>query len=159
MVYNHLKIHLHKKYNIMMKRFNLYMYHLLKCTVGSTNQRWALPLWNVLVRNVSDWINVIHSYSLVNYWTYRFFTILNKRAAYRKAYDNFDIDKVARYGADKIERLLQNPELVRHEKKVEAGKQIAYCHRSVSSYHNDCEFNYSISTEVFLHITQCFLIA
>src|SRR5690242_16504376 len=45
-------------------------------------------------------------------------TILNKRAAYRKAFSGFDPRKVARYDAAKIEALLENPGIVRNRMKV-----------------------------------------
>jgi DNA-3-methyladenine glycosylase I len=47
-------------------------------------------------------------------------TILKKRANYRKAYDNFDARKVARYGAARVRRLLCDPGIVRNRLKVHA---------------------------------------
>ncbi|MCR4300353.1 MAG: DNA-3-methyladenine glycosylase I [Sulfuricaulis sp.] len=47
-------------------------------------------------------------------------TILNKRANYRRAYDNFDARKIARYNAAKVRRLLKNPGIVRNRLKVRA---------------------------------------
>ncbi len=46
-------------------------------------------------------------------------TILKKRAGYRKAFDDFDAQKIARYTPRKIERLLQDPGIVRNRLKVE----------------------------------------
>ena len=34
--------------------------------------------------------------------------VLNKREAFRKAYDNFEIDKICKYDNEKIQELLQN---------------------------------------------------
>ena len=45
-------------------------------------------------------------------------TVLNKREGYRKAFDNFDINKVAKYDEKKIAELLENPEIVRNKLKV-----------------------------------------
>lgn len=45
-------------------------------------------------------------------------TILNKREGYRKAFDNFDAKKVAKYDEDKIQELLNNPGIVRNRLKV-----------------------------------------
>ena len=45
-------------------------------------------------------------------------TILNKREGYRKAFDGFDVQKVARYSDKKIAKLLQNPAIVRNKLKV-----------------------------------------
>ena len=47
-------------------------------------------------------------------------TILRKRENYRAAFDNFDPERIARYGTGKIESLLQNPGIVRNRLKVEA---------------------------------------
>src|ERR1700680_3378781 len=47
-------------------------------------------------------------------------TILRKRAGYRKAFDNFDPQKVSRYDEDRILRILQNGEIVRNRLKVRA---------------------------------------
>ena len=46
--------------------------------------------------------------------------ILNKREAFRKAYDNFDVDKVALYDDQKINELLQNTSIVRNSRKIKA---------------------------------------
>lgn len=45
-------------------------------------------------------------------------TILNKREGYRKAFDQFDIEKVAQYDEKKIATLLENPEIIRNKLKV-----------------------------------------
>jgi DNA-3-methyladenine glycosylase I len=45
-------------------------------------------------------------------------TILKKRTAYRKAFDRFDFNEVARYGEVQVRRLLRNPGIVRNELKI-----------------------------------------
>ncbi len=45
-------------------------------------------------------------------------TILKKRDNYRRAFDNFDAAKIARYDERKIETLLQDPGIVRNRLKV-----------------------------------------
>ena len=45
-------------------------------------------------------------------------TVLKKREAFRKAFDKFDILKVAEYGEDKIAELLSNPEIIRSRGKI-----------------------------------------
>src|SRR5438105_3341351 len=52
-------------------------------------------------------------------------TILNKRAAYRAAFDHFQPRKVARYGEVKIAALLANPGIVRNRLKIRAAVQSA----------------------------------
>src|SRR5829696_3836377 len=45
-------------------------------------------------------------------------TILRKRENYRKAFDGFDVNKVARYTEKRIERLLQDAGIIRNRLKV-----------------------------------------
>jgi DNA-3-methyladenine glycosylase I len=45
-------------------------------------------------------------------------TILRKRDNYRRAFDNFDAHRIARYDDDKIAALLQDPGIVRNRLKV-----------------------------------------
>lgn len=45
-------------------------------------------------------------------------TILRKRENYRRVFDNFDADKIARYGETKIANLLQDTGIVRNRLKV-----------------------------------------
>jgi DNA-3-methyladenine glycosylase I len=52
-------------------------------------------------------------------------TILNKREGYRKAFDNFEPEKVAAYGEEKIAQLLDNPGIVRNRLKVRSAVQNA----------------------------------
>ena len=47
-------------------------------------------------------------------------TILKKRDAYRKAYYQFEIEKVARFNSRSIERLIYNSGIVRNRLKIEA---------------------------------------
>ena len=52
-------------------------------------------------------------------------TILNKREGYRRAFAGFDPAKVARFSPAKVERLLQDPSIVRNRLKVESTVQNA----------------------------------
>ena len=47
-------------------------------------------------------------------------TILNKRENYRRAFDGFDPEKMARYGARKTAALLADPGIVRNRQKIAA---------------------------------------
>lgn len=47
-------------------------------------------------------------------------TILNKRAGYRRAFADFDPAKVARFTKKRVEKLLQDPSIVRNRLKVES---------------------------------------
>ena len=45
-------------------------------------------------------------------------TILKKRENFKKAFDDFDVQKVANYGEDKIEELRNNEGIIRHKGKI-----------------------------------------
>ena len=47
-------------------------------------------------------------------------TVLKKRDAFRKAFDKFDVKKVASYDDKKINELLQNDKIIRHRNKIES---------------------------------------
>ncbi len=54
-------------------------------------------------------------------------TILRKREHYRRAFDGFDPQKVARYGAARKRRLLADPGIVRNRAKIDAAVINARC--------------------------------
>lgn len=47
-------------------------------------------------------------------------TILKKREAFKNAFDNFDVNKIALYKQDKIDELLNNPGIIRNKLKINA---------------------------------------
>jgi DNA-3-methyladenine glycosylase I len=65
-------------------------------------------------------------------------TILRKRDGYRKAFANFDAEMVARFTQKDVERLLQDPGIVRNRLKVEStvnnAKRVAELDESLSDY-------------------------
>ena len=46
--------------------------------------------------------------------------VLNKREDFRKAFDNFDIDKISNYDDKKIEELMENKKIIRNRLKIKA---------------------------------------
>ena len=46
--------------------------------------------------------------------------VLNKREDFRKAFDNFDIDKISKYNDEKIKDLLLNEKIIRNKLKIRA---------------------------------------
>lgn len=46
--------------------------------------------------------------------------VLNKREDFRKAFDNFDIDKICNYDDKKIQELLKNEKIIRNKLKINA---------------------------------------
>ncbi|MCH4889899.1 DNA-3-methyladenine glycosylase I [Acidaminobacter sp. JC074] len=47
-------------------------------------------------------------------------TILRRQAAYKKAFDGFDIEKVASYGDDKVEELMKDAAIIRNRLKIKS---------------------------------------
>src|SRR5689334_19653878 len=46
--------------------------------------------------------------------------VLNKREGYRRAFDGFDVEKVARFTPGRIQKLLLDPGIIRNRMKIEA---------------------------------------
>lgn len=57
--------------------------------------------------------------------------ILNKRDAFRKAYDNFSLDKVCSYDEEKINELIGNSDIVRNKLKIRASVNNARVFKSI----------------------------
>ena len=57
--------------------------------------------------------------------------ILNKRESFRKAYDDFDLDKVCSYKEDKINELLNNKDIIRNKLKIKASINNAIIFRNI----------------------------
>jgi DNA-3-methyladenine glycosylase I len=66
-------------------------------------------------------------------------TILHKRAHYRRAFDDFDIERIARYGARKKAALLADPGIVRNRLKIEAAVQNARAALAVRERHGSLD--------------------
>ena len=52
-------------------------------------------------------------------------TVLRKRAGYRAAFDHFDAAKVARYSDGRLDKLLDDPAIIRNRRKVYSARQNA----------------------------------
>ena len=46
--------------------------------------------------------------------------VLNKREAFRAAFDGFDLEAVCAYGEDKLEALVRDPGIIRNRLKIQA---------------------------------------
>ena len=59
--------------------------------------------------------------------------VLNKREAFRLAFDGFDCRKVSLYGAEKIEALMQNKGIIRNRRKIEASVRNSRIFREIQA--------------------------
>lgn len=67
--------------------------------------------------------------------------ILSKRAGYREAFAQFDVNQVAKLNDQNVEHLLKNPAIIRNRRKItsainnaQVAKQIQLTHGSLSDY-------------------------
>jgi DNA-3-methyladenine glycosylase I len=58
-------------------------------------------------------------------------TVLNKRENFRKAFKNFEIDKVARFNEKHVDKLLLDEGIIRHKGKIEAVINNAKCAKMI----------------------------
>ena len=67
--------------------------------------------------------------------------VLNKREDFRKAYDNFDIDKICKYDENKINELLLNDKIIRNNLKIRASINNAKIFKNIQNEYNSF-YNY-----------------
>ena len=57
--------------------------------------------------------------------------VLNKREAFRLAFDNFDLEMVCGYQEDDVEKLMKNPGIIRNRRKIQAAVKNAWVFREI----------------------------
>jgi len=77
------------------------------------DREWGVPVWDDRVQ--FEFLLLEGAQAGLS-WS----TILNKREGYRRAFSDFDPVKVARYTPRRVEKLLQDPSIVRNRLKVNA---------------------------------------
>lgn len=95
---------------------------------GKPRCPWALGTPDYLDYHDSEWGRPLHGENeLFERLTLEAFqsglswlTILRKRENFRRAFDGFDVERVAEYGDLEIERLLGDAGIVRNRRKIEA---------------------------------------
>lgn len=99
------------------------------------DKEWGIPVYN----------NDHHLYEMLILESFQaglsWECVLNKREDFRKAFDNFDIDKVCGYTQEKVEELLKNEKIIRNKLKINAAinnskvfKEIQREYKSFSNY-------------------------
>jgi DNA-3-methyladenine glycosylase I len=81
--------------------------------VAYHDEEWGVPQWDE--RALFELLNLEGAQAGLS-WS----TILHKREGYRKAFAGWDVDAVARFGEQDVERLLGDAAIVRHRGKIEA---------------------------------------
>ena len=114
---------------------------------GSDGRRrcwWALWTEDYVAYHDDEWGRPLHGdVALYERLTLEAFqsglswlTILRKRANFRRAFDGFEVERVADYGNDEVARLLGDAGIVRNRKKIEAAITNA---RATAALHSDGE--------------------
>ena len=83
-----------------------------KLTIKYHDKEWGVPLHND--RKLFEFL-ILEGFQAGLSWR----TILHKRENFRKAFDNFDFNKVAKYDRRKINSLLKNEGIIRNKLKIE----------------------------------------
>lgn len=76
------------------------------------DEEWGVPVHDD--RKLFEMLNLEGAQAGLSWYT-----VLVKRENYRKAFDNWDARKIAKYTPAKVERLLQNEGIIRNRLKVE----------------------------------------
>ena len=85
-------------------------------------------------------------------WT----TILNKKENFFKAYDNFEIKKVANYNEEKIDQLLNDAGIIRNRLKIHAAienaKKIVDLQKQFGSFKNWIDHHHPLTKEEWVKL-------
>lgn len=80
--------------------------------------------------------------------------VLNKRESFRKAYDDFDIEKVITYDDNKIAELLSNRDIIRNKLKINASiKNSRIFKEIVCEYGSFYNYLRTFTNDIILHET------
>lgn len=82
------------------------------------DKEWGVPVHDD--RALFEFLVLEGAQAGLSWWT-----ILRKRENYRKAFDSFEPKKVARYDQRKVDRLLQDPGIIRNRLKIHSAVQNA----------------------------------
>ncbi len=75
------------------------------------DKEWGVPIYND--RKLFEFITLEGAQAGLSW-----ITILKRRSGYKNAFENFDVEKVARFGKRKINSLLENTGIIRNKLKV-----------------------------------------
>lgn len=84
-----------------------------KLMIEYHDREWGVPLHND--RKLFEYIT-LDAFQAGLSWS----TIINKRENFRKAFDNFDAEKISKYSDTKIQKLLNDAGIIRNKLKIYA---------------------------------------
>jgi DNA-3-methyladenine glycosylase I len=77
------------------------------------DQEWGVPVYDD--KKLFEFL-ILETFQAGLSWI----TVLRKRENFRKAFDNFSVDKIAHYNQSKIDSLMQNSGIIRNKLKIKA---------------------------------------
>ena len=92
------------------------------------DEEWGRPVHDD--RKLFEFLVLEGAQAGLSWWT-----VLRKREAYRKAFDRFDPERVARYGAARVAALLRDPGIIRNRAKVASAVENAKAFLEVQREH------------------------
>ncbi len=88
------------------------------------DREWGVPVHDD--RRHFEFLTLEAAQAGLSWWV-----VLQKRAGYERAFDGFDPERVARFTPARIERLVQDPGIVRNRRKISAAVENARAFRAV----------------------------
>ena len=88
------------------------------------DQEWGVPVYDD--HKLFEML-ILESFQAGLSWA----CVLNKREAFRRAFDGFDLDAVCAYGEDKLSALAQDPGIIRNRRKIRAAADNARVFRDI----------------------------
>ncbi len=88
------------------------------------DEEWGLFPYTTLFRSE---MLILESFQAGLSWE----CVLNKQENFRKAFDNFDLDKVCSYDDEKMEKLMNDPGIIRNRRKIQAAVSNANIFRNI----------------------------
>ena len=94
------------------------------------DEEWGVPVWND--HKQFEFLVLESAQAGLSWWT-----ILQRRENYRKAFADFNPEKVARFNPKHIEKLLQNEGIIRNRAKIESSVNNARVFLDIQEKHGD----------------------
>ena len=93
------------------------------------DQEWGVPLYDD--QQLFEFL-ILETFQAGLSWI----TILRKRENFRRAFDNFDYQKIANYSEEKIEELMNDAGIIRNSLKIKASVANAQAFQKVQKEHS-----------------------
>lgn len=88
------------------------------CRDGGLNEKYHDEEWGIPVHDDLKQFEflMLEAMQCGLSWT----LMLKKREVFRRCFDNFDYEKISRYGDDKVRSIMETPDMIKSERKIRA---------------------------------------